>query len=177
MAANRGEVNPQYRPVLQHRGIAEWPSIKIAETHFRSQVHDLVFRVVVISCKESICGTASKSRVSHYFRSEMVETLYDWERENATAIAATTEPSGGGAQTGPFFQFRGLVQSMVIFPARSPASRNAFNAVVAGNAIYDVAKKVFAALKEFTLGAIQTQGEMGKTAQKLGLAIAAGGVV
>ena len=36
-------------------------------------------------------------------------------------------------------------------------------AVVAGNAIYDVAKKAFAALKDFTLGAIQTQDEMGKT--------------
>ena len=35
-------------------------------------------------------------------------------------------------------------------------------AVVAGNAIYDVAKRAFAALKDFTLGAIQTQDEMGK---------------
>src|SRR3990170_1136347 len=44
-------------------------------------------------------------------------------------------------------------------------------AVVAGNAIYDVAKRAFAALKDFTLGAIQTQDEMGKTAQKLGLTV------
>src|SRR3972149_3880530 len=44
-------------------------------------------------------------------------------------------------------------------------------AVVAGNALYDVAKKAFAALKDFTLGAIQTQDEMGKTAQKLGLTV------
>ena len=44
-------------------------------------------------------------------------------------------------------------------------------AVVAGNAIYDVAKRAFTALKNFTLGAIQTQDEMGKTAQKLGLTV------
>src|SRR3990167_7595087 len=44
-------------------------------------------------------------------------------------------------------------------------------AVVAGNAIYDVAKRAVAALKDFTLGAIQTQDEMGKTAQKLGLTV------
>ncbi|OFW00527.1 MAG: hypothetical protein A3H94_07650 [Acidobacteria bacterium RIFCSPLOWO2_02_FULL_60_20] len=44
-------------------------------------------------------------------------------------------------------------------------------AVVAGNAIYDVAKRAFAALKDFTLGAIQTQDEMGKTAQKLRLTV------
>ena len=44
-------------------------------------------------------------------------------------------------------------------------------AVVAGNAIYDVAKRAFTALKNFTLGAIQTQDEMGKTAQKIGLTI------
>ena len=44
-------------------------------------------------------------------------------------------------------------------------------AVVAGNAIYDVAKKAFRALQNFTLGAIRTQDEMGKTAQKLGLTV------
>ena len=44
-------------------------------------------------------------------------------------------------------------------------------AVVAGNAIYDVAKRAFAALKDFTLGAIATQDEMGKTAQKRGLTV------
>src|SRR3970282_2045809 len=32
-------------------------------------------------------------------------------------------------------------------------------------------KRAFAALKDFTLGAIQTQDEMGKTAQKLGLTV------
>lgn len=44
-------------------------------------------------------------------------------------------------------------------------------AVVAGNAIYDIAKKAFSALKDFTLGAIKLQDDMGKTAQKLGLSV------
>lgn len=44
--------------------------------------------------------------------------------------------------------------------------------VLAGNAIYDMAKKAFQAVKSFTLGAIETQDQMGKMAQKLGLGVA-----
>ncbi|MBI2818121.1 MAG: hypothetical protein HYX72_14395 [Acidobacteria bacterium] len=44
-------------------------------------------------------------------------------------------------------------------------------AVVAGNAIYDTAKKALTALKDFTLGAIRTQSEMGKTAERIGLSV------
>ncbi len=43
--------------------------------------------------------------------------------------------------------------------------------VLAGNAIYDIAKKGFEALKSFTLGAIDTQREMGLMAQKVGMSV------
>jgi len=41
--------------------------------------------------------------------------------------------------------------------------------VLAGNALYDMAKKALGMLKQFTLGAIEAQAEMGKTAEKIGL--------
>jgi hypothetical protein len=43
--------------------------------------------------------------------------------------------------------------------------------VLAGNAIYDMAKKGFEMLKSFTLGAIDTQREMGLMAQKVGMSV------
>ena len=44
-------------------------------------------------------------------------------------------------------------------------------AVVVGKAIYDVGKEAFQAIKEFTRGAMETAAVLGKTAQKVGLAV------
>ena len=51
---------------------------------------------------------------------------------SAAASAAATEPSGGGASTGPSFHSTGLVQSISTLRFRLPAACAAATAAVAG---------------------------------------------
>ena len=50
-------------------------------------------------------------------------------------------------------------------------ARSMTKGVIAGSALYDMAKKALGMLKSFTLGAIEAQDNMGKMAQKVGLSV------
>lgn len=50
-------------------------------------------------------------------------------------------------------------------------AKSMFKGALGANAVYDAAKKAFEMLKRFTLGAIETQHEMGEMAQKVGLPV------
>lgn len=50
-------------------------------------------------------------------------------------------------------------------------TKSMFKGALGATAVYDMAKRAFGALKQFTLGAIQIQDDMGKMAQKVGLSV------
>lgn len=122
LPADGGQVNPEDPQVLEKGSVAKRTGIDGTEARGGRNVADELLRFSVVAGKKHLSGSPAKPGSLWNSAPNVLKPLMTRARGAAFAIAAASEPSGGGLHIGPSFQTSVLPQSTTTLPTKPSPS-------------------------------------------------------